>query len=73
MFGDETGYPFAELLISGGFFFVMIVEQIVMECFEKKKPKTTICTCKKTILWLLHPLLIQPAMYLIQTAGEGNL
>lgn len=50
MFGEEVEYPFAELLVSGGFFFVMVIEQIVMEWFGRKQSiKTSICDSKKKI------------------------
>nr|XP_002122816.1 zinc transporter ZIP2-like [Ciona intestinalis] len=38
----ETGYPFAELLVSLGFFFVMLIEQFVLTCYDDNaKQKTT--------------------------------
>ena len=46
VYGDLE-YPFAELLLSAGFFFVMVIEQTVMNWYEKKQRKEKVETTSK--------------------------
>ena len=51
----ELDYPFAELLLSAGFFFVMVIEQTVMNWYEKKEQTESLeATSKNQSILVLY-------------------